>query len=470
MTLLPRKELLVAMVPGENGKPVLHYAKVDGRRILKVGEGEPAGHFGTMRAAVFSPTSYFEQVDLAAPSPKLLPLVARRHLDAELVFDEPYRLRACSRVQRERTISADLAAMSEQDLDTATALLPLAEKPCLQMVPVELAIAALVGKATSEPVIVLWEKGGVLLFLLIADGMIEARIRENVNDENRDQVIARAEARLRASAGQYGEGREIFLTLYMGDLCGQVLELREEAVEVFEKKLAKLYRGSKNMDSNTVLRSPELFGLPFVDEDWNFLEKNYREHIQAWRYARPVAVAASLVGIAFALFGGIQHIQALSAASDFDAKQSQLRQTQLEIKRILPSEQAMATARSGLQVQVQTQNEVRLDYMLDWLTHLLPQGVIIRSLFVAPKPAPRQGNNTRTVNYPPGQKPFLVNMEIMLAETSFDAAEASSAELVRRLSRRLDIVESRLAVPAPEPGVARNVVLVVDAQAHAEKF
>jgi hypothetical protein len=363
-----------------------------------------------------------------------------------------------------------LAAVSEQDLDTATALLPLAEKPCLQMVPVEMAIAALVGKATSEPVIVLWEKGGVLLFLLIADGMIEARIRENVNEENRDQVIARAEARLRASAGQSVEGREIFLTLYMGDLCGQVMELREEAVEVFEKKLAKLYRGSKNVDSNTVLRSPELFGLPFVDEDWNFLEKNYQERVQAWRYARPAAATAGLIGIAFALVGGVQHLQALSAASDFDTKQSQLRQTQVEIGRIMPSEQAMAMVRSGLQVQVQSLNEVRLDYMLDWLTHLLPKGLTIRSLVVEPEPPPRQGRKALTVNYKPGQKPFLVNMEIILAETSLDAAEASSAELVRRLSRRLDIVESRLAVQAPEPGVARNVVLVVNAKAQAVKF
>jgi hypothetical protein len=130
----------------------------------------------------------------------------------------------------------------------------------------------------------------------------------------------------------------------------------------------------------------------------------------------------------------------------------------------------MAMVRSGLQVQVQSLNEVRLDYMLDWLTHLLPKGLTIRSLVVEPEPPPRQGRKALTVNYKPGQKPFLVNMEIILAETSLDAAEASSAELVRRLSRRLDIVESRLAVQAPEPGVARNVVLVVNAKAQAVKF
>ncbi|WXG54192.1 MAG: hypothetical protein RNU03_05720 [Candidatus Sedimenticola sp. (ex Thyasira tokunagai)] len=470
MTLLSGKELLLAVVPGGDGQPVLHYAMVDGRRIRKVGEGEPAGLTGPMRAAVFSPAGYFERVDLAAPSPKLLPLAARRHLDAELVFDEPYRLRVRSRVKRERTIAADMAAMPELDLDTAVALLPLEEQPCLQMVPVELAIAALVRKATAEPVIVLWEKGGVLLSLLIAEGMIEARTRENVSAENRELVIARAEASLRTSASHRGEGREIFLTLGMGDLCGHGADLGEKSVEVFEKKLAKLYRGRRGMAADIVLRSPELYGLPFVDDDWNFQEKNYRDQVQSWRYAKPVAAAAGVAGILFALYGGFQHLQAMNAASEFDKRQAKLLQTQVEIGRILPSEQAMATARSGLQVQVQSLSEVRLDHMLDWLTHLVPEGVIIRSLVVEPEPPPRGGGRTAAVKHPPGQKPFLVKMEIVLAETSFDAAEASSAELVRRLSRRLDIVESRLAVPAPEQGMRRNVVLVVAAHARAVKF
>ena len=74
------------------------------------------------------------------------------------------------------------------------------------------------------------------------------------------------------------------------------------------------------------------------------------------------------------------------------------------------------------------------------------------------------------VKYAPGRKPFLVKMEIMLPETTFDAAEARSADVVRRLSQRLEMVDSRLDVPAPEPGVRRNVVLMVDAQALAVNF
>ena len=57
-----------------------------------------------------------------------------------------------------------------------------------------------------------------------------------------------------------------------------------------------------------------------------------------------------------------------------------------------------------------------------------------------------------------------------LAETVLDAAEASAADVVRRLSQRLKMVDSRLEVPAPEPGIRRNVVLVVKAHAHAVNF
>jgi hypothetical protein len=468
-SLLSGKELLLAVVPDESGEPVLRFARVDGRRILKTGEGTPGRLSGPTRASVFSLSSYFEQVDLAAAVPKMLPLVARRHVDAELVFDESYRLRALSRAKRERTIAADIAALPELDLDAAVSLLPLRQRPCVQMVPLELAIAALVRQATAEPVIVFWEKGGVLLSLLVAEGMVQARTRERVNDDNREVILARAEASLRASAGHHGESREVFLTLYTGNLCGREQEEQEKAAQVFEKKMAKLYRGRRDVPKDAVLRDPELYGLPFVDGEWNFLEKGYRDQVQSWRYARPAAALAVLAGVAFAVVGGFQHLQALGTASEFDERRAKLRQTLTEIERVIPSNEAMATARAGLQVQMESLSEVRLDRMLDWITHLVPKGVTIRKLQVEPEPPPRSRRGA-PVNYAPGQKPFLVKMEIMLAETTFDAAEASSAEVVRRLSQRMQMVESRLDVPAPEPGVRRNVVLMVNAQARAVNF
>jgi len=465
------KELLVAVVPGEDQHPELRFACVSGRHILKTGEGVPEHFSGPCRVSVFSLDSYFEQVDLAAPSPKMLPLVARRHVDAELVFeDEPYRLRAHSRARRERTIAADIAAMPESDLDAATSLLPLQQEPCLQMVPIELAIAALVQKTTSEPVIVFWEKGGVLLSLLISDGMVQTRMRETVTDANRETIIGRAEASLRVSASRLVESREIFLTLYTGDLCGRGPETREKAARVFEDRLASIYRVGRNMPGDAVLRDPELYGLPFVSEDWSFLEEDYRNQVKAWRYAKPAAALASLAGAAFVLVGGFQHLQALGAESDFDDRRTSLNETLAEIDRIRPSDEAMTTVRSGLEVQMQSRNEVRLDRMLDWLTHLVPDGVVIRNLQVQPTPPPHQRYTNVAVNYAPGEKPFQVKMEIMLADTTFDAAEASSAVVVRRLSQRLQMVDSRLDVPAPEPGVRRNVVLMVDAQARAVDF
>jgi hypothetical protein len=130
----------------------------------------------------------------------------------------------------------------------------------------------------------------------------------------------------------------------------------------------------------------------------------------------------------------------------------------------------MSSVRSRLQVQQQSFSEVRLDRMLDWLTHLVPEGVAIRNLEMAPVPLPRKRTAAATSQFPPGQKPFEVKMQFVLAETVLDAAEASAANIVRRLSRRLHMVDSRLEVPAPEPGVRRNVVLVVRAQARAVNF
>lgn len=471
MSLLSKKELLLAVVPSGEGETVVRYATVDGRRILATGEGVPARSGLPMRASLFSLDSYFEQVDLAAASVKLLPLVARRHVDAELVFDDAsYRLRSRSRSRREGNINADIAAMPEHDLETAVSLLPLQQRPCQQLVPLELSIAALVGKATAEPVMVFWEKGGVLISLLVAGGMVQTRMRERVTDDNREVILSRAEAGLRSSANRAGESREIFPVLYTGELCGRQQETQEKATQVLEKKLARCYRTGRNVPKDAILRDPELYGLPLVAEDWNFLEADYRTKVFAWRYARPAAALAGLAGVLIAFYGGVQHLQALSIASDFDQGRAQLSANMGEYQSIRPSDEVMASVRSRLQVQEQSLSEVRLDRMLDWLTNMVPDGVVISALDVAPVPLPRQRTPADPVRYLPGQKPFDVKMEIVLAETSLDSAEASAAEVVRRLSQRLHMVDSRLQVPAPEPGVRRNVVLVVRAQARAVNF
>jgi hypothetical protein len=295
-------------------------------------------------------------------------------------------------------------------------------------------------------------------------------MRDKVSDENRAAIIARAESSLRGRAAHFGERRDVFLILHTGELSERAPANREKAVRAFEAKLARLYRGRKGVAEEAVLRDPEIYGLPFVDEEWSFLEKSYRDQVQSWRYATPAAGLAGLVGAGFALFGGVQHVQALAAGYEFDNRRAELHETLADIERILPSEQAMASARSGLQVQMDSLSEVRLDRMLDWVTHLVPEDMAIRKLEVKPVPPPRGGGRNRVVEYPPGEKPFQVRIEIVLAETAFDAAEAVSGDLVKHLSQRLQIVGSRLDVPAPEPGVGRKVALVVDAQARAVNF
>jgi hypothetical protein len=470
-SLFSRREELLAAVPGEAGETVVRYAGVNGRRIVAAGEGVPSRLAGPARVAVFSLDSYFEQVELAAASVKLLPLVARRHVDAELVFDDAsYRLRTRSRSRRERIIAADIAAIPDHDLDAVVSMLPMQRQPCLLMVPMELSLAALVRKATAEPVMVFWEKGGVLVSLLVAEGMVQTRMRERVTDDNREVIISRAEAGLRASANRAGENRELSLSLYTGDLTGREHAAPEIAVHVLEEKLARLYGTSRKVPEDAVLRDPELYGLPFVEPDWNFLEAAYRTRVQSWRLARPAAALAGVAGVLIGLHGGMQHLQALAIASDFDQRRAELNTRMLEFESMRPSDEAMASVRSRLQVQEQSLSEVRLDRMLEWLTHLVPEGVVIRGLEMGPEPLPRQRSPAVPRQFPPGQKPFDLKMEIVLAETALDAAEASAAEVVRRLSQRLHMVDSRLQVPAPEPGVRRNVVLVVRAQAKAVNF
>ena len=63
-SLLSKKELLLAVVPGEDGESVVRYADVNGRRIVAAGEGVPSRLAWPTRVSLFSLDSYFEQVDL----------------------------------------------------------------------------------------------------------------------------------------------------------------------------------------------------------------------------------------------------------------------------------------------------------------------------------------------------------------------------------------------------------------------
>jgi hypothetical protein len=470
-TLGSKKELLLAAVPGEANETILRYAMLNGRRIVATGEGPVAGASDPTRVAVFSLDSYFEQVELAAASAKLLPLVARRHIDAELVFDDSaYRLRTCARSKRERTITTDIAAIPNHDLDAIAAMLPLQRQPCLQMVPLELAIAALVNKVSSEPVIVFWERAGTLISLLVAKGMVQSRMRERVAGDSRDASIRRSEAGLRSAASRAGSNGSALPCLYTGELADDDTQPRDKAEQAFAKKLGRLFHTGRRVPDDAVLRDPELYGLPFVAGEWNFLEAGYRTQVQSWLYARPVAAAAILTGILTAVYGGTQHLRALAGDFEFDQQRAHFTSDLTRFERMRPSDEDMAAVRNRLQVRSESLNEVRLDRMLDWLTHLVPEGVVISALEMGPTRLPRDRRQTGSRLFPPGQKPFDLTMEITLAETALDAAEASAAEVVRRLSQRLHMLDSRLQVPAPEPGVRRNVVLVVRAQAHAVNF
>ncbi|MGV6807695.1 MAG: hypothetical protein ACWA5K_07330, partial [bacterium] len=262
----------------------------------------------------------------------------------------------------------------------------------------------------------------------------------------------------------------LFLVIHTGDLRDHTFENRDKASLAFEDKLCNQFKTGKKAPKDSVLRHPEVFGLPLVDEKWTFVDEGYRDEVRAWRYSKPVAAAASIVGILFALYGAVQHMQAFALGYKFDAKRADLTKTLSDIDAIRPSDDEMQTVRDGLKVQSQSVDEVRLDKLLAWLTHLVPEGVVISSLDVVPSPPPDPGRKLRAATYQPGHRPFLVNLEIVLADTTFDAAESSSAEIVKRLSQRLQMVHTRLDVPAPEPGVRRNVVLVANAHARAVDF
>jgi hypothetical protein len=442
--------LLLSTTGDASGESELRYARIGaGRKVSATGMVRLADlPAGEARLSFYSRIAFFSHVTTEKSTPKMLPIQVRRLIDAELAFNEPFRARQRTSDAGEGRQNLAIAAVAEADFTLVTAHLPLVDRPFACVTPTECVLAALLAQVTQEPTRVLWRRANQLLGLLVAGGVVHARHAARVeNDVAQDEAdfAARVLPLLAATAGRLnttGPGRDVVVTLALGEWSHLPEGVDNKIGSGICSQLEDLFPSAPASD---VRAWPELYGLPFVAAEFNFLPAEYQAEVDGVRYAKPVMWAAAAVAAVYATITGFAAIQTNSLNTQLATRRADITTSVQNVSGKLPSPGDIETLKRRLGVQ-NALDGIRLDRFLAWVSKNTPKDMHIRALDVSraagappaanqavadPATTPAQSWNVAIVYEVPGP---------------YADAERKAAAAIAALGSKTKLISSQLSV------------------------
>ncbi len=495
--------LLVALgePAAEAEAAVVRYALVQGRQLLRRGEIE-ADRLASLggyevRASFFDRSAYFGRVGSQTSNARLAGVVARRFVDGELLFNEPYRLRLSVHPTGEHDFQLRLIAASELGCVRAEGSLPLDSRPVGLASLEELAIAALVARVTPAPAMVCFARGARFIAFVCEAGEVRSRNVEMLPGGElgaAQDAASRAEAMLLGGLGNAAPGDvNIGIKLYLGDLrplAAEAAAQRDYASREVEKKMGLLVRGGD------ALAEPELFGLRFVGSRWNLLEPDQALRAWAWKAALPVSGLMAAGALTLAGLGVATAYENSRKTDEIGRQRQQVEQQRAELEKRVPDSGEVSRIRDLTDLLQKREEQVRVDHLLAWLTRQIPEGASIASLHMFPpgetppevlrkqtgdggggtdilarlfgakalaKPdaqeAPAQ--NAAAAKQQPGE--YELTLELILPG-AYEHSEKLAGEIVGRLAGRGRFKQSTLAYDAPANRAVLRSQLTIQAK------
>jgi hypothetical protein len=467
--------LLLTTTDNDADEGLLRYASIgSGRKVLATGTVRmvdlPAGE---ARVSFYTRTAYFSQIETDKRSAAMQPIHARRLIDGELAFSEPFRAR-----QRATTAPGEgrqnlaLAAVAEADYALLANRLPLLQRPFACITAAECALAALLGKAIKEePVRLLWRRAGQMLGLLVEGGQIHARHaarveREAALDEATfaDRVLPLLSGAANRN-GNAGAGRDVVITLALGEWGALPEGVDAKIGAGVRSQLQALFPGAPTDD---VAAWPELYGLPFVPEEFNFLTTDYQAEVQGVRLVKPVLWVAGAAAAVFGMAAAFAAIQAGNLNSGTDTRRTALAAKLQKVESQIPKPEDIEKLKRRLGVQSALEG-IRLDRFLAWVSKNTPEGVIIRKLEVSrdaspAAPAPATAGAANAAPLPLVSWKAAIEYEV---PGPYAEAEKKSAAIMAALGAKSKLVSSALSVKNDEPS-RLSINLVTQETVYAE--
>ena len=418
-----------------DGAQQLHYACMRGRRVLQAGvctADELAGMRGrTLRVALASPLNYSQRVSLEVFRRSLVPFIARRQIEQDAIFSDRFRLRTELLSLREGKAEVCVVACLENDAETLMENLPVHSRPLTHLALAESAVAALVGRATAEPVLVLWYRQGLLTSLGVANSRVLWQRSQRVDAKqfmNAQHWRAVVERSVATAPTEFA----LSLRLNLGE--GPWRQCDAWAVngsQAIVTTLAELFSG---VPAESVLAAPELYGLAFVPRRVNLLVNGYAKQVRAWRWGLPLAAltaSASLVLGGIGLFSSLSadrvRAAALLEAAPLAARHAQVLTT-------LPSEVAVRELKKVLDLNDVLTNNMRVDYLLARLAAIVPPNVRLKRLEISQLKKDKNSPTQKVADARPvGKHEFYMSLELAL-KGGYGESLTQTKLLVERLA------------------------------------
>jgi hypothetical protein len=454
-----------------DGARQAEFAHMRGRRVLSAGVC-PVDELATLasstlRVAVVSPMNFCQRMSLDAFRRSLVPFVARRQLEQDGVFSDRFRLQTEVISVRDGKAEAYAVACLEDDAEMAMESLPVHERPLVRLAVPESAVAALVGRVTPEPVLVLWYRAGFLTCLGVSRSRVVWQRTQRVEHDSfmkLDHWRAIVERAVAGAPVEFVAGHALRVNLGSGPWA-QTGAWATNGSQSLVDRMSKIFTG---VPPATVLRSPELYGLAFVPRAANLVMNGYGKRVRAWTWGRPVAAIAAVSGLAL---GGAGWLSSASAERTWGMAASMaapLESRHAQVQASLPSDAAIKELQSALAMNDVLSGGMRVDQLLARLTRMAQPNVRLKRIDIARAKSENGQREAKAMPVSVGAAPknnFVVTLSFSIAG-SYGESKKSAEQLVVRLAElgtlegtRFDHVQDQSKQGAAMANFSTNIVL-----------
>ena len=384
----------------------------------------------------------FDRIEVAKQLKKesLIEKQINRFLQEEAVFSGNHKIFFESDCVGE-TRYVDFCVLLEKDLKATLEKTPLYIKPYSAYCLVEHAISALIGKSTSEVVLSLWLREGMLVALLVKAGNIVAKRVTTIKGtplDAKDTIEGVVISLVSIYQTKYSD--EPLDMLYLGELISeQQLDLEHLGVvksEVLADSVQRLYKFKiEDTENDRVLKLPEIFGLPFVKNSHNLTPKSYHHEVRSYRLTKPVAIAASFLALVLCMLGIYQTLETNVLNEEIAVLESNIDDEMTRLERVRPSKKAIDEVARAAQLIKKESELLKVDRIIAWVSDIFGKDSILSSIRITPE----RLRSRNTIQNKPGVYRIDVEVYVYAQPTERDSVVS---RVIWRLSEKMDVVES----------------------------
>ncbi len=331
------------------------FAIAKGNKIIKVGKCskdelkdiKKEESVDCARIAILSELSYFDIMRISIKNKKFTAMAIKKYINEQSVFIEPYQIayKEIEGSQDEHLMS--VCAIPKSDIDAITSLRELFVVESI--IPMELAIIRLAKTLVPSTERVIWANDKIIMDIEIQNNFVGSK-----------------------SVNVYDAGKKLDMDTFSNNtlFLGQLSSLNKDR-EYIQDELHE----STNL--------AHLYGLALADNKFNFIDNEYSNEIQSFKFSRTALFISIPVSLFIAFIGFENYNKYVSLEDKFMHKKLMLERYDNYVRHNMPKPDEIGLLSNISKLQKAVNNQLDLGKFLSWITHITPKGAIIASIDIS---------------------------------------------------------------------------------------